>query len=89
MNNDLYIKVQKACPDSPISVDGTYTADLPSGDPLDIKIIDQASNPITPLSSSVSGGVLTVMVDIPNCESFLIDEFGNYITDEFGDKIII
>jgi hypothetical protein len=54
-----------SCPNSPISIDGTYTADLPSGDALNILIEDQNGSPITPLSSSVSGGVATVEVNIP------------------------
>lgn len=55
-----------SCPNSPISIDGVYKADLPSGAPLDILIEDQNGSPITPISSSISGGVATVEVNIPS-----------------------
>ena len=55
------------CLPSPISIDGIYIDDLPNTDPLDIKVVDQNDNPITPISGTVSGGVATVKIDIPVC----------------------
>ncbi len=49
-------------PPSAISVDGVYKGDLPSGDPLNILIEDQDSNPITPISGTVSSGVATIVL---------------------------
>lgn len=55
------------CPSSPILVDGVYKSDLPSGDSLNVEVIDQNDASITPLSSTVSGGVATVKVNVPIC----------------------
>lgn len=50
------------CPSSPILVDGVYKSDLPSGDSLNVEVIDQNDASVTPLSSTVSGGVATVKI---------------------------